>query len=176
MESVVPSPINNDLTSFPLLFVPLLLGFLLSRLVHPSSPPPSTVMNGGFDCRDRTSEFFSTIQQIQKAQSHLSAGGISGSHPLPTSLADATSHRPLPKSTSNTYHNEFDDRPEGEALIRSNAVQPKQQSQFTQAAQHIGRSIHTVTEKLEKLGKCMEQTQKETHGYQRRALSIDHNR
>lgn len=112
-------------------------------------------MNSAFDCRDRTGEFFSTIQQIQKAQNQLHNGVDDIS-----TLADATSHRPLPKSSAfgvssssssssaAGFHNEFDERPDP-----SRAQQPKQQSQFTQAAQHIGRSIHSVTEKLEKLGK-----------------------
>ena len=113
------------------------------------------------DCRDRTAEFFSTIQQIQKTQQALQQNGTGGSftnggafHPI----NDGTSHRPLPKSSfasSASYHNEFDDRPsvDERTSMLMPSTQPKQQSQFTQAAQHIGRNIHMVTEKLEKLGK-----------------------
>lgn len=130
-------------------------------------------MNNLVDCRDRTAEFFSTVQQIQRAQnSALIANGVHAS-------MDGTSHRPLPMkhasslsygggaangASSNGFHSEFDERPD-EALLgngRSSSSSsslappppPKQQSQFAQAAQHIGRSIHMVTEKLEKLGKC----------------------
>lgn len=113
------------------------------------------MMHQSYDCRDRTAEFFSTIAALQKAQGALSRG---------SELTDGTSHRPLPlsskpfssssSSSSNGFGNEFDDRPEGAPLHGGGGVPPKQQSQFTQAAQHIGRSIHMVTEKLEKLGKC----------------------
>ena len=136
----------------------------------------SAAMNNLVDCRDRTAEFFSTVQQIQRAQnSVLIANGVHAS-------MDGTSHRPLPmkhasalsygggaasngSSGSNGFHSEFDERPD-EALLGNGRGSsssfsalappppPKQQSQFAQAAQHIGRSIHMVTEKLEKLGKC----------------------
>lgn len=96
----------------------------------------------GVDCRDRTAEFFSTIQQIQKTQLALQPNG----------LQDATGHRPLPSRTNGAY-NEYEDRPDEAMQLIKQQQPPKQQSQFTQAAQHIGRSIHMVTEKLEKLGK-----------------------
>lgn len=132
-------------------------------------------MNHHVDCRDRTAEFFSTVQQIQKAQNMMQLGGNNGASGA--ALLDATGHRPLPKSGSygagtgsgGGFHSEFDERPDESLLGRGasasllgngsgNAPPPKQQSQFTQAAQHIGRSIHMVTGKLEKLGKRQSQT------------------
>lgn len=127
-------------------------------------------MNNLIDCRDRTAEFFSTVQSIAKSQQLLSGNGASASAFGAHAALDGTSHRPLPKSGSygvtgngNGFHSEFDERPDEGALsssallLRQGAPPPKQQSQFTQAAQHIGRSIHLVTEKLEKLGKLAKQ-------------------
>jgi ribosomal protein L44E len=111
-------------------------------------------MNHSVDCRDRTAEFFSTIQQIQKTQLALQPHANGSSL-----LQDATSHRPLPnrnnsqQHSNGAYHNEYEERPDESMQLIKPQQQPKQQSQFTQAAQHIGRSIHMVTEKLEKLGK-----------------------
>jgi len=83
-------------------------------------------MNNLVDCHDRTAEFFSIVQQIQRAPSHQP--------PLPNRV-----HR------------------NGDSFSSSDAASLKQQSQFAQAAQHIGRSIHMVTERLEKLGKLVKQ-------------------
>ncbi len=117
-------------------------------------------MNNLIDCRDRTAEFFATVQQIQKAQHalHGAAGGQTAqfNHSAPAGL----------RTSGSNFHSEFDERPD-EALLggrgtssstsflATNSAPPKQQqSQFTTAAQHIGRSIFMVTERLEKLGKC----------------------
>lgn len=126
-------------------------------------------MNHQVDCRDRTAEFFSTVQQIQKAQNMMQLGGASNGSSA-AALLDGTGHRPLPSKSSygggssGGFHSEFDERPDESLLGRGSSSSllgngngsvppPKQQSQFTQAAQHIGRSIHMVTGKLEKLGK-----------------------
>jgi len=113
-------------------------------------------MNSAVDCRDRTAEFFSAVAQLQRAQQQHSA--------LPGAGLPGKSASSFGSSGSNFHGSEFDERPE-EALLgahRSNGAgipppPPKQQSQFTQAAQHIGRSIHLVTSKLEKLGKLARQ-------------------
>lgn len=106
-------------------------------------------MNHQVDYRYRTAEFFSTMQQIQKAQNMMQLGGSGGASN---------------GSSGGSFYNEFDERPDESLLGRGSSASllgngngsvppPKQQSQFTQAAQHIGRSIHMVTGKLEKLGK-----------------------
>jgi len=117
-------------------------------------------MNNLVDCRDRTAEFFSTVQQIQKAQ-HASMAGASG-QPAYGAARPAASASGFGSSGSN-FHSEFDERPD-EALLGAargaygQPAQPRaQQSQFTQAASHIGQSIHGVTLKLEKLAKLARQ-------------------
>lgn len=159
------------------MFAHSFLEFSGLSLLRPTRTPLSSIaplslrpMNNLIDCRDRTAEFFSTVQSIAKSQQLLSGNGASASAfgAQQHAALDGTSHRPLPKSgsygvTGNGFHSEFDERPDEGAssssalLLRQGAPPPKQQSQFTQAAQHIGRSIHLVTEKLEKLGKLAKQ-------------------
>jgi len=119
------------------------------------------MFHSSVDCRDRTAEFFATVSALQKAAA--SRQSATSSH----DILDGTAPRPLPHSYTGSKHsasssafgeNEFETRPGSDSLRPlMPAPAPKQQSQFTQAAQHIGRSIHQVTEKLEKLGKLARQ-------------------
>jgi len=90
------------------------------------------------DVRDRTTEFFQTVALFQKQrQSQLAAFAASASSSA---------------SSSRSQHYSDD---ENHPLISAPQPQPAknfaQQSQFAQAAAHIGKGIYSVSEKLEKL-------------------------
>jgi hypothetical protein len=94
-------------------------------------------MNNLEDCRDRTSEFFSRVTQIQKVQQ--------------------SSARLLCSNSG-----EFDERPDDTLLSggrRSSDMSQlgQQQHVFTQKASYISHSIHRVTVKLGRLGKLARQ-------------------
>jgi hypothetical protein len=101
--------------------------------------------SGGGSLRDRTDEFFRTVdmfQQQSQGQTHrhsVNTHTHGGGH-----LNGRSSSSPSSSSSSS-------DLKRNQALV-------KQQSQFTQAAQHVMRGIHSTSERLGELTLLTKQT------------------
>ena len=122
------------------------------------------------DYRDRSSEFFATVQSFQKKHASSSPNSTNNSpsaissspdkqqflNDSPSSSSSSQLHSSS-SSLSSSPHN-LRNRNNNHSTSSSTPQQPKTRSQFSQAAAHIMSGIHTTSSKLQELTTLTKQT------------------
>lgn len=115
------------------------------------------------DIRDRTSEFFQTVQLLAKQQQiNTTTTTPNSSSRNSSTLLSPPTRSSIPSSypTQSNYSNEFDDIPvDTQSLLaqQNNNKIPSQRTGIALLAKEIGNGIQGVTIKLEQLTKCKSQ-------------------